>query len=97
MTDYTPEEKDLLPAYLLPQPTPRRVYGTLSWNRRRKCWVVKAEPSVTEMCKRLFPGSGGAKRGEARFANHRRLVGEMCWLMMRFPLEVAPRGQSPVG
>ena len=94
MTDYTPEEKDLLPAYLLPQPTPRRVYGTLSWNRRRKCWVVKAEPSVTEMCKRLFPGSGGAKRGEARFANHRRLVGEMCWLMMRFPLEVAPRDKA---
>ncbi len=94
MTDYTPEEKDLLPAYLLPQPTPRRVYGTLSWNRRRKCWVVKAEPSVTEMCKRLFPGSGGAKRGEARFANHRRLVGEMCWLMMRFPLEIAPRDKA---
>ena len=49
-------------------------YGTLSYNRKRDCWVVKAEPAVTEMCKRLFPGSGGSRRGEARFTAHRRIV-----------------------
>ena len=82
-------EDELLPAYLrYVESTPGRTYGTLSYNRRSKCWVVKGDPSVTEMCKRLFPGSAGSKRGEARFTAHRRMVGELCWLMMRFPLSV---------
>jgi len=94
MTDYTKDE-DLLPAYLREIDGPEgHVYGTLSWNRRSKCWVVKGDPSVTEMCKRLFPGSAGARRGEARFTAHRRMVGDLCWLMLRFPLEIAPRDKA---
>lgn len=86
--DNQPED-ELLPAYLRPvESVPGHVYGTLSYNRRSKCWVVKGDPSVTEMCKRLFPGSAGSKRGEARFTAHRRMVGELCWLMLRFPLTV---------
>ena len=86
--DDQPEE-ELLPAYLRSvEGAPGHVYGTLSYNRRSKCWVVKGDPSVTEMCKRLFPGSAGSKRGEARFTAHRRMVGELCWLMLRFPLTV---------
>ena len=92
-TGLLPGEEDdsaLLPLYLRPQePAPEaRVYGTLSWNRRSRCWVVKGDPSVTELCKRLFPGSAGARRGEARFTAHRRAVGDLCWLMLRFPLQV---------
>ena len=84
------EENTLLPLYLRPQEPPPggRTYGTLSWNRRSRCWVVRADPSVTEMCKRLFPGSAGSKRGEARFTGHRRAVADLCWLMLRFPLTV---------
>ena len=83
------EMEDLLPLYLRPmEPPAGHVYGTLSYNRRSRCWVVKGDPSVTEMCKRLFPGTAGSKRGEARFTAHRRMVGELCWLMMRFPLQV---------
>ncbi|MBE5804783.1 MAG: DEAD/DEAH box helicase [Clostridiales bacterium] len=86
---YNQPEEELLPAYLRPvESAPGHVYGTLSFNRRSKCWVVKGDPSVTEMCKRLFPGSAGSKRGEARFTAHRRVVGELCWLMLRFPLTV---------
>lgn len=86
--DNQPED-EFLPAYLRPvEAAPGHVYGTLSYNRRSKCWVVKGDPSVTEMCKRLFPGSAGSKRGEARFTAHRRMVGELCWLMLRFPLTV---------
>ena len=82
-------EEELLPAYLRSvESAPGHVYGTLSYNRRSKCWVVKGDPSVTEMCKRLFPGSAGSRRGEARFTAHRRMVGELCWLMLRFPLTV---------
>lgn len=66
----------------------RRTYGTLSYNKRRNCWVVKGEPSVTELCKRLFPGSETNRRGEARFTAHRRIVGELNWLMLRYPLKV---------
>jgi len=91
-----PEESDddLLPAYLREPPIPTRTYGTLSYNRRSKCWTVKGDPSVTEMCKRLFPGSAGSKRGEARFTAHRRMVGDLMWLMLRFPLEINPRDRA---
>ena len=66
----------------------RRTYGTLSYNKRRKCWVVKGDPTVTELCKRLFPGTETSKRGEARFTAHRRIVGDLNWLMLRYPLTV---------
>ena len=82
------EEAELLPPYLRPYPPAGAPLGTLSYNRRSKCWVVKGDPSVTEVCKRLFPGSAGSRRGEARFTAHRRAVGDLCWLMMRFPLEI---------
>lgn len=87
-------DEELLPAYLREPPIPARTYGTLSYNRRSKCWTVKGDPSVTEMCKRLFPGSAGSKRGEARFTAHRRMVGDLMWLMLRFPLEVNPRDKA---
>ena len=85
----------LLPPYLFDssgaQPQEganRRTYGTLSYNKRRNCWVVKGDPSVTELCKRLFPGTETSRRGEARFTAHRRIVGELNWLMLRYPLAV---------
>lgn len=89
------EDAALLPAYLQENYSlSSRTYGTLSYNRRSKCWVVKGDPSVTEMCKRLFPGTAGSKRGEARFTAHRRMVGELCWLMLRFPLEIKPADRA---
>lgn len=84
-------EPGCLPPYLLADgatPGPGRVYGTLSYNKRRNCWVVKAEPAVTEFCKRLFPGAATSRRGEARFTAHRRIVGELNWLMLRYPLQI---------
>ena len=85
----------LMPPYLLDssgaQPehgANRRTYGTLSYNKRRKCWVVKGDPTVTELCKRLFPGTETSHRGEARFTAHRRIVGDLNWLMLRYPLTV---------
>ena len=89
------DEYILMPPYLLDssgaQPEHgafRRTYGTLSYNKRRKCWVVKGDPTVTELCKRLFPGTETSKRGEARFSAHRRIVGDLNWLMLRYPLTV---------
>ncbi len=87
-------EDDLLPAYLREAPAPARTFGVLSYNRRSKSWTVKGDPSVTEMCKRLFPGSAGSKRGEARFTAHRRMVGDLMWLMLRYPLQISPRDRA---
>ena len=76
------------PAYLRDVPPGRRTYGTLSYNRRSKCWTIKGEPCVTELAKRLFPGCDGRGRGVARFTAHRRIIGELNWLMIRYPLEI---------
>lgn len=85
-----PEEREAsaLPAYLQDVQPEGHCYGTLSYNRRSKCWTIKAEPCVTELAKRLFPGCDGHGRGEARFTAHRRIVGDLNWLMLRYPLEI---------
>lgn len=83
-----------LPAYLRPAQQDGHVYGTLSYNRRARCWVIKGEPCVTELAKRLFPGSAGHGRGEARFTAHRRIVGDLHWLMLRYPLAIKPQDES---
>lgn len=83
-----------LPAYLRDVGDVPHVYGTLSYNRRAKCWTVKGEPCVTELCKRLFPGCAVSRRGEARFTAHRRIIGDLNWLMLRYPLTVATRDAS---
>lgn len=73
-----------------------RTYGTLSLSVDGKYWTVKAEPQVTVLAKRLFPGSEGrnSRQGFVRFPNSRRLVGDLNWLMMRYPLEIAPAHQN---
>ncbi len=85
---------DGLPPYLRASTPVGHVYGTLSYNKKRKCWVIKGEPCVTELAKRLFPGADTARRGEARFNAHRRVVGDVNWLMMRYPLAIAPADEA---
>jgi len=85
--DYAPPESEY-PAYLRDAPPARHTYGTLSYNRKSKCWMIKGEPCVTELAKRLFPGCEGRGRGVARFTAHRRIIGDLNWLMLRYPLEV---------
>ncbi len=86
-------DEEKLPGYLQDVPQTGHVYGTLSYNRRSKCWTIKGEPCVTEMATRLFPGSE-RRRGEARFTANRRMIGDVNWLMMRYPLEIAPRDRE---
>ncbi len=86
-------EEDV-PPFLRTVVDSRRTYGTLSYNARRKCWQIKGERGVTELAKRLFPGSDGGRRGEARFSAHKRTVGDVQWLMLRYPLEIAAKDQA---
>lgn len=76
------------PDYLRDAHPGRHTYGTLSYNRRSKCWTIRGEPCVTELAKRLFPGCDGRGRGVARFTAHRRIIGDLNWLMLRYPLEI---------
>ncbi len=78
----------LLPPYLLTPDQINRTYGELSYNKRSKCWTIKASPGVTEMAKRIFPGCQGSRRGEARFTAHRRIMGDLHWFMLRYPLDI---------
>ena len=82
------------PLYLRDAPAQGHIYGTLSYNRKARCWTIKAEPCVTELAKRLFPGCDGRGRGVARFSAHRRVIGELNWLMLRYPLQIAPRDRE---
>ncbi len=82
------------PGYLRDVPPGHHTYGTLSYNRRSKCWTIKGEPCVTELAKRLFPGCDGRGRGVARFTAHRRIIGELNWLMMRYPLDIKESDRS---
>ena len=85
--DYAPAEPEY-PAYLRDAPPTQRTYGILSYNRKSKCWIIRGEPCVTELAKRLFPGCEGRGRGVARFTAHRRIIGDLNWLMLRYPLQV---------
>ena len=82
------------PFYLRDAPVDGHIYGTLSYNRKSRTWTIKAEPCVTELAKRLFPGCDGRGRGVARFTAHRRVVGDLNWLMLRYPLEIAERDRE---
>ena len=89
--DEEAKRKIPLPPYLLDSAEiPSHYYGTLSWNRRSRCWMIRGEAPVTEMAKRLWPGASGSRQGEARVPGARRAAADLNWLMLRYPLAVAP-------
>ncbi len=92
-SDPIPQE-DALPAYLRRAPVPEKTYGTLSYNTRRRAWTIKGDPAVTQLAKRLFPGCDAGRRGIATFTAHWRFIADLNWLMMRYPLSIAPRDQA---
>jgi SNF2 family DNA or RNA helicase len=79
-----------LPAYLVPPPKGVRTYGRVKYDEATDSYIVRAEPMVLELAKRVFPGSesGRIGSGSVKFPATRRLVGELNWLMMRYPLEI---------
>ncbi len=76
-----------IPAYLAdPHPVGGRTYGTLSYKNGN--WSISGEPPVIQLAKRLFPGSSG-KTGIATFPTSKRTLGDLNWLMLRYPLTIA--------
>lgn len=78
----------IIPAYLNEPILEGHKYGTLDYDERSDMWIIEGEPAVVTMAKRLFPGSEGRGRGIAKFKANKRVVGDLNWLMLRYPLEI---------
>lgn len=85
------EEEVFLPDYMKDVGPANYYYGTLKYDKRTNKWVIKGEPCVCQMAKRLFPGCDTKRRGTARFTANKRIIGDLNWLMMRYPLEIKNR------
>lgn len=77
-----------LPLYLAEPNQEGHLYGTLTFIEKSSSYVIEAEPAVLEMAKRVFPGCDVRVSGKVRFAATRRAVGDLNWLMLRYPLKV---------
>jgi len=74
------------PKYLqAPETQPAHVYGTVTHADGQ--YRIEAEPSVLQTVKRMFPGCAG-RNGVVTFADTRRAVGDLNWLLLRYPMDI---------
>ncbi|WP_113675836.1 DEAD/DEAH box helicase [Vallitalea guaymasensis] len=76
----------VLPDYLVDPCNINHYYGELIYEDNY--WVIEGEPVVCQMAKKLFPGSSGKGRGKAKFPASKRTMGDLNWLMLRYPLKI---------
>jgi SWI/SNF-related matrix-associated actin-dependent regulator of chromatin subfamily A-like protein 1 len=76
-----------LPLYLTPPVVQGHVYGTVEYDPGSDAYLITAEPAVMELAKRVFPGCR-TKGERVKFKATTRAVGDLNWLMLRFPLTV---------
>ncbi len=77
-----------LPSYLQEAGPANHIYGSLYYDESYDYWIIKGEPCVVQMAKKLFPGSEGHGRGTAKFKTNKRTLGDLNWLMIRYPLDI---------
>ncbi|WP_374713129.1 SNF2-related protein [Symbiobacterium terraclitae] len=77
-----------VPLYLAEPDTTGYTYGTLRYDRLNGYYIVEAEPAVLEMARRVFPGCDTREPGRVRFKATTRIIGDLNWLMLRFPLKI---------
>ena len=80
---------NIIPAYLAKSYAVNgRFYGKLYKDKKgRDRWIIEGEPMMIQMAKRLFPGSKGT-RGMAEFHASPRKIGDLIWMMQKYPLEI---------
>lgn len=81
----------LIPLHLQDIPEPEEYFGELQpviQDSEVKQWIIRGEPFVIEFAKRLFPGSRSWENGSVKFPNSKRIIENINWLMLRFPLKV---------
>lgn len=83
------------PLYLTEPITSGMTYGTLSLETDGSYYIIHdASPVVLEMAKRVFPGCDYGRRAKCvRFRATRRAVGDLNWLMTRYPLVIEDRAR----
>ncbi len=80
------------PKYLVDPGEPTgHSYGTVTYFDGH--YEVNAEPSVLQMAKRIFPGCKGRLGHGLSFPDTRRAVGDLNWLLLRFPMTIKCGGQ----
>jgi len=75
-----------MPQYLDRVKPSKRYYGTISKKGRE--WVIEAEPQVLELVRRVFHATDQDEKGFAIIPATKRLVGDLNWFMMRYPLKI---------
>lgn len=81
----------MIPQYLEEIAEAPYYYGELFYDEKKNAWIIKGEPCVIDIAKRLFPGCESRDRETARFQNNKRINGDLNWLMMRYPLTIIDR------
>lgn len=77
------------PLYLAKPITDGHTYGRLTFQKDGYYLIHHASPAVLEMAKRAFPGCGVNRVDKTvRFRATRRAVGDLNWLLTRYPLRI---------
>ena len=82
-------QQDGAPQYLQ-QPNGNEKFGKIRYENGYY-YIYDAVPVVHELAKRVLPGCdfpGGRWSRQLRFRATRRLIGDLNWLMLRYPLEI---------
>jgi superfamily II DNA or RNA helicase len=76
-----------IPDHLVAPTFGGHLYGELAYDERVNRFVIRGEPAMRELARRLFPGAS-VTRDHLAFDNTRRAAGELNWFLLRYPLEV---------
>jgi SNF2 family DNA or RNA helicase len=77
----------MIPKYLQDPNEDGYTYGMLSYDVEKRQFCLEGDRQMLMMARRLFPGSNVSK-DMLKFENHRRIVGDLNWLLLRFPVQV---------
>ena len=78
----------MIPLYLQQPDAGARTHGRLTYEVGYY-WLRELTPAVREFAKRVFPGCARHSRStDLKFRGTKRMVGDLNWLMLRYPMEV---------
>lgn len=77
-----------IPKHLVRPDQNGRLYGKLTFDPQRECFVIEAGPEVLERAKRTFPGCRIADQTRVAFKASTRVMEDLNWLLLRFPLQI---------
>jgi SWI/SNF-related matrix-associated actin-dependent regulator 1 of chromatin subfamily A len=66
------------------------LHGTIDYDPKQNNYILRGEPAVMELAKRVFPGCDPRRSSYdgVSFKATRRAAGDLNWLLLRFPMEI---------